>query len=1408
MAVVDHPTTTNVTEVYLSNYKDLNQNEHHIGNDEGSSKDTSSKDILKDTSICNKHIQEIHRQKHDGNIEENSRETVCILFRGENEHYIGNDESSKDISSKDISKDISICNKHIQEIHRQKQDGNIEENSRETVCILFSEENTSSNLENTSSILENTSSNLGNISSNREDIPNNKVSNNLIAENGNLNDKIDSSEVSKIIEMRIDDKYLGDGGVNISEKFPSRKFMTFVDSDSEEDITIYETSNKFFAVDKNKYFEHSQITKYKKNSKIIKSIKELVDSESEDNEETCNIYNSSQTSPKATGVITNDYQILFESESEKEKETKDYSVIFDETDMSKIKNTKEKSVKKIKGSIRAAKNEAMHKIHSESQRLLRETRVSLPYHRPKQRTLQEFLNRKKLSVTLPKTSSTAAKLKMSSTIVSEIVEEKEKEAEHFYKSSDSEDDTHEVTSVTCDNVKKSFTTNEEQSVTDIELICAQDTQNIEINDQNSHGKKEIAQQDNTDFIAHKILIENDSCEADYQSNGHVLGLPLPKFTNDISILDREKLSPKFAPNFKFTLKGSPDMIIDLTDDAKPNSKGVNSLLDRFFCKHVVNTNKQTDNKSEVTIIHLQDTENGPIPVKEVLPGYKLSANTDLELNKPGAKLTRLKEHLKLQMSLKRNEEWKQKETEMQTQEKEMWNEEEEIEYDLNGQKKADIFGSSDSGESEPEENDVYIKDKKRKKCSFADDEAEVTDNENSDADETGTNEAEHGKQSTSLKHRNEKKYMDDNETDIDEVEEEEEEEEEADDEDKYTDKDENKVESKTEFMDKNNDNVGKNINIVRNEKKRKRLIQKYQDDSEDEDSQSKSIVDTHISKSDNNGCISGNEQQPEVATKSHICKTPITRTSMLDFVSPITQLSILNNSFDSNKIEHSIDRYEFMKNTQSNQSPEHARDEIRYISQKKLFYDIEESIDDEYLMQLCSTKFQSTQRSDLDLKSSTSRCNTIESQSHEFDAGSSSAKSTNVKELRNSEMEYQISQEKDLFNSSVCCAKKAEKVSTADSKLKLMIVSSDEEDAFLKPKKRSIKRLNLSDSEEDARSCIEEDDSTNDEETEEKYVDYDSEENEVMVIPKKDIQKVAADFLEKEAELSESDWDSADEDEKDLDKLEFEEADEEHLDEDEVRNQLGKIHMKQVLDEDKKEVRLLKELLFEDGDLHTDGAGRERKFKWRNIDKLGNDIEMPQMLGENDGWVDLQEDEEEAKWNKHKHERDKFLEERMKTLNNEIEDDLCDSQIFKFGLETLKKTKSNESQKQVSSDKADLSENMEPIMPRNITDLLYAPNTGKKSQTIYDVIKRRSLLTRGEESLARIASLAKQNDPASHTVNTRNFVFQYIDPCANNTSKYEETKEAKEERDRHLQNQLRKRKVKLDFNSAMKKRRK
>ncbi|XP_011861141.1 PREDICTED: claspin homolog isoform X2 [Vollenhovia emeryi] len=706
----------------------------------------------------------------------------------------------------------------------------------------------------------------------------------------------------------------------------------------------------------------------------------------------------------------------------------------------------------------------MRQIHSESQRLLRETEISLPYHRPKQRTLQEFLNRRNILSTLPKAPSTAAKLKMSSAIVSQVLAEKEKEAELFYKSSK----------------------------------CIQDPNRIGTGTQESQdNNKEIVQKDHLDL-------------------------------------------------------------------------------------------------------------------KETLPYKKVPASTDnSEFNKPGAKLIRLKEDLKLQMTLKRNKEWKQKEMELQAEEEEEdWNGEEESGHDSDEEEKANMgFESSNSGESEPEENDICISQ-----------------------------------------------------------------------------------------------------------------IHRHSDSS--------------------------------VRNKT--------------------------------------------------------------ILKKKLFDDIGETIDDEYLMQLCSGKFESTQRTDLDLfsQSNTTQVSQLRS-SAELRPGNSNANPVDVKQSKDPKESDNMFQDIKLIldedSNSVNYAREISKDSAIDSELKLTIASSDDEDdedTFVKPKRRLVKKFNLSDSEEEnSKFSNEEKDDVDSEEAEEQYIDYDSEENEIVSeIPEENIKQVAAGFLEEEAELSESDWDSADEDEKDMDKLEFEEADEEHIDEHEMKNQLEKIHMKQMLDEDKREVRLLKELLFEDGDLHSDGTGRERKFKWRNIDKLGSSIETPQMSDENDGWVDVQEDEEEAKWSKLRYERDKFLEERMKCLNNEIEDELCDSQIFKLGLKAVRKMKDNESQRQDTSlDKADSIENMEPIMPRNITDLLNGPNIGKKSQTIYNIIKKRSLLTRGEESLARIASLAKQGDSAFHSVNKRNFVFPHIDQSTDDTHKKEN--ETAEELDLQIKPGKRKMMSKM-VSSTSKKRRK
>lgn len=100
----------------------------------------------------------------------------------------------------------------------------------------------------------------------------------------------------------------------------------------------------------------------------------------------------------------------------------------------------------------------------------------------------------------------------------------------------------------------------------------------------------------------------------------------------------------------------------------------------------------------------------------------------------------------------------------------------------------------------------------------------------------------------------------------------------------------------------------------------------------------------------------------------------------------------------------------------------------------------------------------------------------------------------------------------------------------------------------------------------------------------EQYIDYDSEENEVCIqslnfnvfklifvifsniqievkLDKNEVRKKASTYLENEAELSESEWGSADEDEKNLDVYEKELGDEDDFDKDKLQSELDRIRM-------------------------------------------------------------------------------------------------------------------------------------------------------------------------------------------------------------------------------------------------------
>lgn len=123
--------------------------------------------------------------------------------------------------------------------------------------------------------------------------------------------------------------------------------------------------------------------------------------------------------------------------------------------------------------------------------------------------------------------------------------------------------------------------------------------------------------------------------------------------------------------------------------------------------------------------------------------------------------------------------------------------------------------------------------------------------------------------------------------------------------------------------------------------------------------------------------------------------------------------------------------------------------------------------------------------------------------------------------------------------------------------------------------------------------------------------DKDKDEDDVSLPDEDDYDEDASDepidvrkFLEAEAELSGED-ESGDEAEDDEENDKYEEDDEAENadvgDEIEQREGIAKIFHRQQADEDKRQVLILQERMFEDGDLHMNGRQRKRVYRWRNV---------------------------------------------------------------------------------------------------------------------------------------------------------------------------------------------------------------
>lgn len=160
------------------------------------------------------------------------------------------------------------------------------------------------------------------------------------------------------------------------------------------------------------------------------------------------------------------------------------------------------------------------------------------------------------------------------------------------------------------------------------------------------------------------------------------------------------------------------------------------------------------------------------------------------------------------------------------------------------------------------------------------------------------------------------------------------------------------------------------------------------------------------------------------------------------------------------------------------------------------------------------------------------------------------------------------------------------------------------------------------------------------------------------------------DFIDKEAELSDSEWGSEDEDERGLDQMEDIGLvkDDEHFDGEELRDEVGRIHMRQMVNEDNRELKYLKDLILNEEE--ADGQGRQRTFRWQNVNNENDDFNASgvKVDGEaGDEHAESDEDENEANWRKIRLEREQALLENKQnvTIKTKFEEVMRQSRTIK-----------------------------------------------------------------------------------------------------------------------------------------------